>query len=367
MIITFIFADQPQEWNTSNWRCVIPFNAVNRTSQHKAFLYSLKDFVNNTPEIQIACSQSDIIVVERNLFRETLTMIQYWKARGKVIVANFDDAYHLMHPSVSSYRFWHEGEVSVQDSNGVNSTARLDSIPLTEFKWGLRMVDAAVMPSKVLAKDWEDYTDTYYLPNYFPTDIYLKTDPAEAHEGIHIGWGGSLSHLQSFTDSGVLSALKRVLRVKPLVHLLICGHKGVYDKIDLEEGQKIYQNFVSFPEWPGVLRQFDIGLAPLHGLYDGRRSWNKPMEYMIMQIPWLASDSIAYRDIAQFGRVVKNTPKAWEAALMDMIDQLEDYRKKAQGEPYQFALRQGMDENVGAMLKIYADIFQKATGKEILV
>jgi len=367
MILTFVFADSAQEWNTSNWRCVIPAKAINRAGRHHVHLIGIGDFSRNTPESQSICSQSDIIVVERNLFGDTLSAIQYWKARDKVVVANFDDAYQLMHPSNISYNFWNKGEVNTTDQNGVTTKTNISPIPLTAFKWGLRMIDAAVVSSKILVKDWEEYTDVYYLPNYLDTDIYLHSEPAVPHEGIYIGWGGSLSHFQSFTDSGILLALKQVLRARPQARLLICGNKSVYERIDLLDSQKKFQDFVPFEKWATVLRTYDIGLAPLHGLYDGRRSWIKPLEYMLLKIPWLASDNIAYQDISSFGNVVKNTPKAWEAALLDMIDHLEGYREKAAGEPYQYALQQGANENVDNILNIYAEIYRKSTGKNLAV
>ena len=118
MIFTFVYADFAFEWNSSNWRSIIPANAINRQGKHKVHLFHLEDFNKDIAQLHEACSQSDIIVVERNLFGETLSKIQYWKARDKVVVTNFDDAYQLMHPGVGSYNFWHKGMVKGKGADG---------------------------------------------------------------------------------------------------------------------------------------------------------------------------------------------------------------------------------------------------------
>ena len=124
MIITYVYADNNFEWNTSNWRCVIPARAINRTGKHTAHLMPLVDFQKSLKESQHLCDQSDIIVVERNFALDTLTAILRWKAKGKVVVGNFDDAYQLMPPSNSSYGYWMKGEVHYRDADGKEKIGR---------------------------------------------------------------------------------------------------------------------------------------------------------------------------------------------------------------------------------------------------
>lgn len=365
MNITYVYADQPFEWNTSNWRCVMPARAINRTGRHSANLLSLADFERNTPDAQNMCGKSDIIIVERNLRGEILNAILRWKARGKVLIANFDDAYQYIEPSNISYTYWIDGKINYRDQDGVEKTSYLKPTPLTQFKWGLRYCHGITTPSKVLARDWENFSLSYYLPNYFEVSHYLSAG-AQPHDGIVIGWGGSMSHFQSFTDSGVLNALKRVCALRPNVKILICGDKRVFDQIKLPEDQKEFQPFVPYEKWPNAIARYDIGLAPLQGDYDKRRSWIKPMEYMLLKIPWIASDGPAYEDLAAYGKLVRNTPEAWEKAILDMVDNLANYRKAA-GEAYQYATSQDITLRVNDMLNIYAEIARKAAGVELKV
>ncbi len=358
MKIVYVYADNRQEWNSSEWRCAVPARAINRTRRHSAELLSLDDFARDTPASQAACDHADVIIVQRNLFDSILAVIQHWKARDKTVIADFDDAYHLMTTSNASYPFWTQG--LIRHPGG--ATQKMYPLPLTQFKMGLRLVHAATVPSKRLADDWQSYTEMFYLPNYIELEKYQIALP-EPHEGVIIGWGGSLSHLQSFTGSGVATALKRVCHARPQVKVMICGSdRRIVDQLAIPPQQMIVQPWVPYTDWPRSLAQFDIGLAPLHGAYDDRRSWIKVLEYLVMKIPWVASESPAYEELRPYGWLVKNASNAWERVLLDMIDHLDNYKREAAGEPFLFGIGQNIDEHVDQILSVYMGIYERVAG-----
>ncbi len=356
MNIVYVYADSAQEWNCSEWRCAVPARAVNRTAGHTATLVSLNDVVHNTPAAQSACERADVIVIERNLIGPVLIAIQHWKARGKTVIADFDDAYNLMPPTNVAHRFWGQGMARRPDGQ----EEKIDPSTLTQSYWGQRLVHAATVPSKRLADDWRAYADMHYVPNYIDRDHYQNVT-REPQDGIIIGWGGSLSHLQSFTGSSVLAALKRVCRARPQVKVMICSNdRRIFDQLPLPPDQKILRPWVPYAEWPRRLAEFDIGLAPLHGQYDERRSWIKALEYLVMKIPWVASDGPAYHELRPYGWLVKNIPSAWERVLLDIVDHLADYKAEAAREPYLFGINQAIDVNVDKILSTYATISETA-------
>lgn len=358
MRIVYVYADSPSEWNCSEWRCAVPARAINRGGRHHAELLSIEDFAYHTALARSVCSAADVIVVQRNLFGPVLSAIQHWKAQDKALIADFDDAYQLMHPSNANYAFWQQGVVRRAGA----PPQKIDPPPLTQFKWGLRLVHAATVPSKRLMEDWRSLAEMHYLPNYIDLSLYENVSP-EAHEGIILGWGGSLSHLQSFTESGILTALKNVCRARPQVKVMICGSdQRILEALPLPPEQKLYQPWVPYTEWARVLAQFDIGLAPLHGAYDERRSWIKVLEYMVMKIPWVASEGPAYQELRPYGWLVQNASGAWERVLLDMIDHLDEYKEEAAGSPYLYAISQSIDENIDHIISTYTDIYQRAVG-----
>jgi hypothetical protein len=362
MKVVYVYADNPKEWNSSEWRCAVPARAVNRTHLHSAALLSLDEFARCTPAAQAACEPADVLIVQRNLLGPVLAAVQHWRARDKVVIADFDDAYQLMPPSNAGYSYWFQGLVHNTGADGKVNQHRIDPLPLTQFRWGLRLVDGATVPSRRLADDWRSFTDIRYVPNYIELEKYLNVT-RQPHEGVILGWGGSISHLQSFTGSGVVAALRRVCTARPQVKVMICGSdRRVLEALSLPAGQIIHKPWIPYCEWAEHLSQFDIGLAPLHGEYDERRSWIKVLEYMVMKIPWVASEGPAYDELRPYGWLVKNTASAWERVLLDMIDHLEDHKAEAGGDPYFYGISQSIDDNIDRVLETYLSIGGQAAG-----
>jgi hypothetical protein len=284
-------------------------------------------------------------------------MINYWKVRGKVIIGCFDDAYQIIPETNASYKYWHNGDITLI-RDGKEEPGIMFPHPMDQFAWGLKSVHAIYTPSKQLCKDWESIVPAYYNPNRFENEKYIDIEKPK-HEGIIIGWGGSLSHYQSFNDSGILDVLRTIFLKYKYLKLMIVGDKRVYDLIKIPEEQKVFQNYVPYDQWPRVVANFDIGLAPLAGEYDKRRSWIKPLEYMLEKIPWIASDNTSYDDIKQYGTVVKNYPEKWKEALLDNILNLEAKRDIAKGKPFDFAASTDVNANVDKTLVLFKEIAKK--------
>ncbi|MEI7989736.1 MAG: glycosyltransferase [Chloroflexota bacterium] len=363
MRIVYIYSDNPLEWNSSEWRCAVPARALNRSGVHIARLLSKNDFIKNTSKVQDACRLADVLMIERSLYGPMLSAIQHWKAQDKVVIADFDDAYHIITQDNVSYPFWKENKAIRIDDNGIETRETIDPPPLTQFKWGLRLVHAATVPSKRLADDWQEYTEMIYLPNYIDLQKYQLANSPPTHEGIVIGWGGSVSHLPSFEKSGVIPALQNVCRARPHVKVMICGNDNrIINALGLAKENIVSRPWVPHSQWPNHLAEYDIGLAPLFGPYDDRRSWIKVLEYMVMKIPWIASESPAYNDLRVYGWLVKNNPGAWERVLLDMVDHIEDYKAEAAREPYLFGIAQNIDENLDEIVSVYTRVINRVFG-----
>jgi hypothetical protein len=349
MKIVFFYADNTQEWNCSNWRVVIPAEAMARAG-HKVNVYPLADFALNAPEAETACKEADYIIVERMYVNEVVAQILHWREMGKTVIGTFDDAYNLVKPDNPAHAFWLEGrpQASVPD-------VLFHPRPIVQFVWALGAMNGATTPSKVLCEDWQPYTEMRVVPNYLDLAKYEDV-PKPKHNGIIIGWGGSLSHMQSFKDSGLISAMQRVAMKRQNVRFMFIGDRRVYEQMPLESNRKIFTDFVPFALWPHTVVNFDIGLAPLCGIYDDRRSWIKPLEYMVSGIPWIGSQSPAYEDLKEYGILTQNTVGAWERHLLDMIDHLPRYTRQAQGAPREYALHQGIDENLDKVIATYEEL-----------
>jgi glycosyltransferase involved in cell wall biosynthesis len=354
--VLYVYADSPKEWNCSEWNCIIPSKAINRTKGNEAQAIYINDFVKNGEDVQKLCSGADIIVVERNFFSDVLTMMQFWKVRGKTILAIFDDAYDKMHPENVSYNFWMNGKVEGKDAEGKEVSFTMKPHPLTQFKWALQIAKGIQVPSVNLAKDWGVYNNTYFVHNYLDIEKYMDIEPLHPHpeDEIWIGWCGSMSHVSSFTDSGVVRALETIAKRYPKVKIFTSGDKRIFDMINVENKQ--FSKYVPAEDWTSLVKTLDIGLAPLSGPYDQRRSWIKALEYMALKIPWIATNYITYDELSDYGIMTENGYHNWLDALTNAIENFEDHKKLAEGEAYEFALEQSSDKNV---TKVTLPLYEK--------
>ena len=268
MEVTYIYADNPGSENCSRWNCFYPAESVNRTKNHHANIMHVNQFSKNSEEVQKFCNRSDILVLERNLFGDTLTFMTYWRVRNKTVLVIFDDGYDRLTKDNPAYTFWHRNEIKVMPDNIANRTlnqmnsqkqnnvlwnnipmedrdkmialstsmfegkisigpeTKVSDIPfMSQFKWGLKIAKGIQVPSKRLANDWKKYNSTYFVHNYLDIKQYMDVEPLIKHDDIFIGWCGSLTHLPSFVESGAAEAIKNIVAKYNNVRLLIGGDK----------------------------------------------------------------------------------------------------------------------------------------------
>ena len=142
-------------------------DAINRTGTHQANLLDMTSFTQNTPHAQKVCGESDLLVIYRYLHGSILTAIQYWKARDKKVIVDFDQAVNYMTKNMAAYSFWIEG--LPLEGLPIDDKAIIDPPPFEQFKWGLTMVDAATVPSVRLLDDWSRFTNVYKILDYINT------------------------------------------------------------------------------------------------------------------------------------------------------------------------------------------------------
>ena len=109
-------------------------------------------------------------------------------------------------------------------------------------------------------------------------------------------------------------------------------------------------------EWPRNLAKFDLGLIPLNGRYDARRSWIKSLEYTLMGIPWVGTKSPPTDELAEFGYQVPNKVEAWEKAIQNIIDNYEDAKARVVS-GFETAEKADVRLHTQELLDIYQNIY----------
>jgi hypothetical protein len=362
--ITYVEADDEKSFNTSNWLMRIPAKSLVKMGKANTNIMPNPMFNANTPEANEVLEKSDIIVVERNFFWQTLSMVQYWQDKGKLVVGVFDDGYHLMTPDNPAFNYWILNKhIEKDEKTGKEKVIIFRPKPMDLFKVGLEIFHGYHTPSKTLTKEFADYnSNNFYIPNFLDIESYIYVPKPEnkSKEDINIFWGGSLSHWKSFLDSGCVNAIKRIFKNDKRLKLIIAGDQRVYDLFPLEWDRKIFFNFVPYSSWSKILSYADIGIAPLSGPYDQMRSWIKLMEFGILGIPSISSISKSYEGLEQYTHPTKNESKFWEDNFIKVIENLPKEKEYANDICKPFVLKQNIDLNVDRILKTYAELARKS-------
>jgi glycosyltransferase involved in cell wall biosynthesis len=353
VILTYIHSGNPEDELQVRLRCRNFSDAINRVGWHSANLLDLDAFLQNTPEAHKVCAASDLLIIHRYLYGPVLPVIEYWKARDKKVIVDFDQAIDHLTPDISNYSFWLECASTGNRATGFRENT-FTSTPLEQFKWGLGIIDAAIVSSTRLMVDWSQYTDVHEIPDYLNTDQYPGSKQVHENE-VWIGMANNVRSA-SIKDSGLLSALQNVCRKRPQVKLVTngeCRLPGIRDS------QQVSYPHNSFEEWAEILLKLDIGLLPIYGDYDLRSGRIGLLEFMVSKIPWLASNQPPLRELAHYGGLVQNTSNAWESAILRAVDNIGVLQKRAAAEPFLFALSQDVNQNIDKVLKLFTYILNQ--------
>jgi len=374
MRILHLYADNKGEWNSSEWRCIIPAEAIKRAGEHQVRYLWIWEALKPSANAHFEWAQ--LIIVERMGWNvddilHVADFIRRLKSIGKKVMLDFDDAYHLMPPSVSTSVLWRQNLVQIPDgveAPRVDATVHWESGKkvrafrvkepiLTQFRKTLRAVDGFSTPSEVLTGDFAHLNPRHYVIRNYPDLSRPEWHTKKRGHGdqIIIGWGGGSTHYESFRNSGVIPALRQIIRQYPSVRFLICtSDQSVVKALGLPPEKLVLEKFRPFREWPPILDNFDIGIAPLAGKYDDRRSWIKALEYGVKGIPWVASDAPPYQQCTG-GIRVKNKPKHWYKWLAKLVEGT-NLRSILAKEGQDWARDQGIDDHIEERLAVYEEI-----------
>jgi glycosyltransferase involved in cell wall biosynthesis len=357
MNILYLYSDTVPEWNCSEHRIAVPFRAMRRKGVH-CELAQLQAWENNPFENDPLTEKADLIIIQRNVFVPTVSKIAYWKAKGKAIVIDFDDAYHLMGKDTGSPSsdFWLYGMITEGAVKKVSYPH-----PLRCLEYGAKIAGAVSGPSELLLEDWSKFgVRTYFLPNFIEPRLYKRHVVHKEPNTIYIGGGGSMGHLKSWVDSGIVQALNQLIMEDKRIVVALTGDDRVFAKLTpLSPSHKVTMHWETYARYSKNLSQFDIGVLPLCGPYDDRRSWIKPMEYSSMGIPWIGSNRPPNVVPVGTGVLVENTIEDWYKAFRNMVDNLDEITRKSRSLAPSIMDYYDIDNNADLLYNTYERIIEE--------
>ena len=269
---------------------------------------------------------------------------------GKPVAVDLDDAYHILPWCNPAHKYWLE---------------KNDGAALGKLEMGLAMCDGLIAPNRLLLSDWKHVTRGYFLNNYSEKDWWKNLDSREKikeelgiADKIVIGWGGSVSHYDSWHGSGIFDAAKAICDEFPNVLWMICGNDDrIYHHLPVPVRQKKHQPGVPPNQWPRIVKSFDVGVAPLYGPYDQRRSWIKGIEYLHAGVPWVGTIGEPYSELSNLGILIENGAENWERTIRGLIKNLDKNHEIAE-ERIEASRELHADNQIDTIIKVFKKIIR---------
>jgi glycosyltransferase involved in cell wall biosynthesis len=160
-------------------------------------------------------------------------------------------------------------------------------------------------PTQVIADGWNSNNE-------------LWQKPSPRRSTINLGWIGAPDQVEDVAM--IRRILVRIMHEFAHVRLVIVGAPQVYQLFDsLPESRRLFLPTVNLEDYPYLLGQIDILMAPLRNIpYNQAGSDRRLMEAGIRRIPWVASPIPAYIDW-DAGGMIADSPEAWHTELRRLI------------------------------------------------
>lgn len=275
---------------------------------------------------------------------------------GIPVIVDIDDLFHAIPPHSPAYAQVGPGNpaaLKLLEQSIAAATLVTVATPGLAAAYSPRARSIAVLPSAWSRAQWERQKPTPPSPQAWGEGV----QGVRAAPSVVLGWAGTITHRVDVQEmrAGVLRALEQ----RPQARLVIIGDPGVYQVFKaLPAAQCTYRPGVPFAQYPKLLAEFDILLAPLEdNAFNRAKSDLKLLEAGICGIPWVASPLPAYRDWG-VGGLFAATPEEWERALLRLMDDADlRHRLGAEGHA------QAETREIGHIVRLWEALIEEAIGE----
>lgn len=166
---------------------------------------------------------------------------------------------------------------------------------LTDMQALMRIANIVTTPSAGLAGHYRELieTDVRVVENYV-APIDARSTPSKPQR-LTVGWVANKEHETDIERLGLRDAMERLLERHPHVEVATIGCS-----LEIASDRYHFVRAVEFAELRGLVRRFDIGLAPIADTpFNRSRSNVKVKEYAAVGVPWLASPIGPYAGLGE--------------------------------------------------------------------
>jgi glycosyltransferase involved in cell wall biosynthesis len=282
----------------------------------------------------------DVLVLQRQFRPNLLRAAELARESGKLVVSEVDDDLWSLEPHNPAYRSWSNPRV-IQGLEAVLRASDMVTTTTHELRRRLLALNekVEVLPNML--------PDMWWPP---PEDVGPE-NRSDSDGRLVIGWAGSATHAE---DLRLLSGvIEQILERHSHVEFRFAG----MDSVPFDAHPRISpMPPVKLEGYPGLLRAFDIGIAPLTGSrFNRAKSDLKFLEYAAAGVASVVSRVPAYERSVEHGEsgFLARNAKDWLKHLNRLIVD-EDLRKGIGRSARAWAETRMIDRNVHLWEQAYS-------------
>lgn len=291
---------------------------------------------------------ADVVVMQRPLHRNRVELIEALQAEGVAVVVEIDDDFHAIHPRNPAWK-------------GANPL----SDPDVNRDWLMRACDRAdlvTVSTPALAARYGTHGRVRILDNYVPTR-YTLTQPGKyaaehlgalAHDGVMVGWSGSVDTHPGDLDV-TQGAVAQAVRDTGARFGVIGTGKGVQRTLGLDDPPAT-SGWLPIIAYAEGLAMLDVGIVPLAAhTFNEAKSHLKGLEFAAVGVPFVASGTGPYRALAQAGiGWIAESPAEWRYLVSELIRDTAHREALAQAWRAEVSMRWTVEQNAWRWAEAWA-------------
>lgn len=257
--------------------------------------------------VDVVAPDADVVVFQRPLHRKYPPAIQALQAKGVRVVVEVDDDFDRIDPRNVAWPY-----VQPHLSPDRNTEILHESC---------RLADMVVVSTPALASVYGRHGRVRVVRNRVPARYLDVTRDDQG--GLYVGWSGSIeTHPDDLQQMG--PGLARALRATGAELAIVGTGKGVRRLTGVDHNP-LACGWRPLPEYPEALAQFDVGVVPLALTpFNEAKSWLKGLEMAAVGVPFVASPTGEYRELAVLGvGTLARRPREWATQLRALLDSPE--------------------------------------------
>jgi O-antigen biosynthesis protein len=312
----------PNSSGSGYWRIKDPFYFLNRTGEFECR-------TSSEPINEEALKWCDIFITQSIVAKNQLALAyEYQQEYGKKWICEQDDYPKLTEDNPFKLNF--------DMADAAETIERC-----------LEVCDMITASTPYLADRFKHLNrNIAVLPNYMNMKRWdLQPKYPNTGDKIRILWGGSVTHVK---DMELIAGLmNRIAREYPNIEFYCIGDIRLASFFkDIANAE--FMLGTTFVAWPSKLRgmRADIGLAPVQDtLFSRCKSWIKPLEYGINEIPCVVSDLEPYQELFRtdkdFPVRLARTEDDWYRNIVELIESKDT--RDAEGKRLYNAVKENFD------------------------